>query len=122
MRNLFFSALGSMLIAGSLLIFQRTDHYVLYTVSTAICVSIALNGLVICSLSRSSFYRSSMYSTVVFNGLFSGMIGLLILQFYDEPFVVDAADLMTPYVTLFFLSFLHAIIMLVMIKSNPKLV
>ncbi|WJV20256.1 hypothetical protein QU593_07395 [Rossellomorea marisflavi] len=122
MRNLFFSALGSMLIAGSLLIFQRTDHYVLYTVSTAICVSIALNGLVICSLSRSSFYRSSMYSTVVFNGLFSGMIGLLILQFYDEPFVVDAADLLTPYVTLFFLSFLHAIIMLVMIKSNPKLV
>ncbi|GLI82853.1 hypothetical protein ANABIO32_05410 [Rossellomorea marisflavi] len=122
MRNLFFSALGSMIIAGSLLIFQRTNHYVLYTVSTAICVSIAVNGLVICSLSRSSFYRSSMYSTVVFNGLFSGMIGLLILHFYDEPFVVDAADLLTPYVTLFFLSFLHAIIMLVMIKSNPKLV
>lgn len=122
MRNLFFSALGSMIIAGILLIFQHADHYVLYTVSTAICVSIAVNGLVICYLSRSSFYRSSMYSTVVFNGLFTGMIGLLILHVYDEPFVVDAADLLTPYVTLFFLSFLHAIIMLVMIKSNPKLV
>lgn len=122
MRNLFFSALGSMIIAGSLLIFQRADHYVLYTVSTAICVSIALNGLVICSLSRSSFYRSSMYSTVVFNGLFTGMIGLIILHFYDAPFVLDAADLLTPYITLFFLSCLHVIIMLVMIKLNPKLV
>ncbi|WP_218246253.1 hypothetical protein [Rossellomorea sp. RS05] len=94
----------------------------MYTVSSAFCVSIAVNGLVICSLSRSSFYRSSMYSTVVFNGLFSGMIGLLILHVYDEPFEVDAVDLLTPYITLFFLSFLHAIIMLIMIKWNPNLV
>ncbi|MEW4328366.1 hypothetical protein Q0N12_17080 [Rossellomorea marisflavi] len=122
MRNLFFSALGSMIIAGSLLIFQRADHYVLYTVSTAICVSIAVNGLVICSLFRSSFYRSSMYSTVVFNGIFTGMTGLIILHVYEAPFVLDAADLLTPYVTLFFLSCLHVIIMLVMIKLNPKLV
>ncbi|MBV6683902.1 hypothetical protein KV679_09305 [Bacillus sp. JRC01] len=50
------------------------------------------------------------------------MIGLLILHVYDEPFEVDAVDLLTPYITLFFLSFLHAIIMLIMIKWNPNLV
>ncbi len=122
MKKVFSCALGSLIVAGSPVFFYRADHDVLYSILLATATSFIINFMILLYLSRSSFYKSSLYITALYNFLFTGLIGLIPITFSSKPNVVDAFDILTPLITLFSISFIHAIIMLIMVKVDSKLV
>ncbi|MEW4306645.1 hypothetical protein [Rossellomorea marisflavi] len=121
MKKIVSCALGSLIVAGSQFFF-RADHDGLYSILLATGASFIINFMIMLYLSRSSFYKSSMYITALYNFLFTGLIGIIAITFSGIPAVVDAFDILTPFITIFFISSLHAIIMLILVKVNSKLV
>ena len=68
-------------------------------------------------LNKIDFHLLSLYQFI-----FLLMIGILYIPFQPHSYVMDAVDLIVPYITLFILSILHGSSLLVLIYKNNKLV
>lgn len=85
-------------------------------------LSLILNGLFIWTWCHEGvFLKSGLYPSVLYQVFFMVVIGFEIISVSDKPYIMDAWDGMSPYVTLVMVSIVHGCVLLLMVKGNKKL-
>lgn len=85
-------------------------------------LSLIVNGLFIRFWRlKGVFFKSGMYPSALYQVIFMIVIGFQIITVSDKPYIMDAWDGMSPYVTLVLVSLVHGCVLLIMVKWNKKL-
>ncbi|MGG4168896.1 hypothetical protein ABEW00_15755 [Rossellomorea vietnamensis] len=121
----FFSLVSALLMCLSLFGFTDILSSTLSwnTVLLAAVPSLILNGFLVgVWLLQGSFYKSGLYPSAFYQVIFILIIGIVVIGAADKPYVVDAWDGVSLYVTLLLVSLIHGLILMWMVKGNKVLV
>jgi hypothetical protein len=89
----------------------------------ATAISVFVNSIIVYSLRKKGvFYKEPLYSVSLYNILLVLIPGILVIVVSEKSYILDAIDLLAPYLTLMIISFIHGLIMFLMIKINKSLV
>ncbi|MGG3915443.1 hypothetical protein [Rossellomorea vietnamensis] len=125
MKKILFSLVSALLMCLSLFGFTDILSSTLSwnTVLLATVPSLILNGFLVgVWLHRGTFYKSGLYPSAFYQVIFILMIGIVVIGAADKPYVVDAWDGVSPYVTLLLVSLIHGSVLVWMVKGNKALV
>jgi hypothetical protein len=85
-------------------------------------LSLIVNGLFIRFWRlKGVFLKGGMYPSALYQVIFMVVIGFQIITVSDKPYIRDAWDGLSPYVTLVLVSLVHGCVLLLMVKWNKKL-
>ncbi|UTE78406.1 hypothetical protein [Rossellomorea sp. KS-H15a] len=85
-------------------------------------LSLIVNGLFIRVWRlKGVFFKGEMYPIALYQVIFMVVIGFQIITVSDKPYIMDAWDGMSPYLTLVMVSIVHGCVLLLMVKWNKKL-
>ncbi|MCA0149809.1 hypothetical protein LCD52_13495 [Rossellomorea vietnamensis] len=124
MKKVFYSFVGALLMCMCIFIFTDilSNTISLKTFLIACFLSLILNGLFIWIWRHEGvFLKSGLYPSALYKVFFMVVIGFEIISVSDKPYIMDAWDGMSPYVTLVLVSLMHGCVLLVMVKWNKKL-
>jgi hypothetical protein len=89
----------------------------------ATAISIFVNSIILFALrKKGEFYKEPLYSGSLYNILFVLISGILIIAVSEKSYIIDALDILSPYLTLMIISLIHGLLMSLMIKINKRLV
>ncbi|MGM0864159.1 MAG: hypothetical protein ACQEWF_05750 [Bacillota bacterium] len=89
----------------------------------ATVISFLVNSVIVYALRKKGvFYKESLYSVSLYNILFVLISGILVIVVPEKSYILDAIDVLSPYLTLMIISFIHGLLMSLMIKINKRLV
>ncbi|MEL3971062.1 hypothetical protein AAEO50_02125 [Rossellomorea oryzaecorticis] len=89
----------------------------------ATVISVFVNsGIVYALRQKGLFYKLPLYTISLYNVLFVLIPGVLVIVVSEKSYIIDAIDVLSPYLTLMIISCIHGLLMSLMIKINKKLV
>lgn len=125
MKKVLYSLVGALLMC--ICIFNFTDilsNTISWkTILMAGFLSLIVNSLFIRVLRHEGvFLRSGLYPSALYQVFFMVVVGCKIITVSEKPYIMDAWDGMSPYVTLLLVSLVHGCVLLLMVKGNQRLV
>jgi hypothetical protein len=125
MNKVVISLIGSMAIFVVTLGFQTIISATLSweSILTAVVTSSVVNYFIVKVLvHRGVFYKSTLYPITFYNIMFVLLPGVIVIKSSGQNYVMDAFDILSPYITLSIISILHGLTMVLIINQNKKLV
>ncbi|PFA62823.1 hypothetical protein CN378_17415 [Bacillus sp. AFS015802] len=117
--------------SGSILIFMMMygvgnllSHYLPWgQILLTAAVSVVLNSLIVRVVIQSgTFYKGVLYPMCLYNVLFVLIPGIILIVTSEKSYVMDAMDVISPYVTLTVLSLIHGGVLMLVVRINKRLV
>ncbi|MGM0751555.1 MAG: hypothetical protein ACQET6_06450 [Bacillota bacterium] len=125
MNKMILSLIGSMAIFTATLGFQAIISATLSwgSIFTAVVASSVVNYFIVKVLiHKGVFYKHSLYPIAFYNSVFVLLSGVIVIISSGQSYVLDAFDLLSPYITIGIISIFHGLIMAIIISQHRKLV
>ena len=86
-------------------------------------ISILVNIIIVSAfVNMGVFYKRFLYPLALQNILFVLIPGTIIIVVSEKSYIVDAIDVVSPYLTLIFVSFTHGLVTAIIVRVNKRLV